>query len=101
MYFFEAGLPASKSRENDFIVAAPSSHVQGLRSSKSMAAFSGNAKKRSLFAPSDQNGALIVYGIRPGTGLCSLTEVNKPVLLSLRGNGGNFVCGGVRSSCAM
>src|SRR5689334_19531180 len=101
MYFLDAGLPASKSSENDFTVTAPSSQVQGLRSSKSIAALSGNAKKRSLCAPSDQNGALIVYGITPGATLCAFTEVNRPVSLSLRGKGGNRPPGGAFSSCVM
>src|SRR6185436_4356852 len=97
-YFFEAGLPASISNENDLTVTAPSSQTHGLRSSKLIAACPGKAKKRSLFAPSDQNGTLMLYGITPGATLWSFTEVKRPVSLSLRGNGGNFSPGGAFSS---
>src|SRR5262245_21910144 len=101
MDFFDAGLPASKSSENDFTVTAPSSQTQGLRSSKLIAAFPGSAKNRSLCAPSDQNGVLMIYGITPGATLWSFTEVNRPVSLSLRGNGGKAAPGGAFSSWVM
>src|SRR4029079_10064785 len=78
MYRFEAGLSASKSSENDLTVTAPSSHSHFLSSLKSIAAFHGSAKKRSLFAPSDQNGALIEYGITPGATLWYGTELKSP-----------------------
>src|SRR6476646_563622 len=101
MYFLDAGFPTSKSRANDFTVAAPSGHCQSFCASKSIVDLPGNANQRSLLAPSDQKGALIEYGITPGATLWSRTDVNSPVSLNLRGNGGRFTAGGAFSSCAM
>src|ERR1700676_751987 len=63
--FLDAGLPSSISSENDFTVTAPSSNSHALSSWKVIFPSPGRAKKRSLCAPSDQNGALISYGMTP------------------------------------
>ena len=55
----DAAFPSSISSEKDFTVTAPSSNSQGLESWNAIFASPGSATKRSLYAPSDQNGALI------------------------------------------
>ena len=86
------------SSENDFTVTAPSSNSHAFESWNVILASPGTAKKRSLCAPSDQKGALISYGMTPGATWCFATDVNSPVSLSLRGNGGSGAAGGCKSS---
>src|SRR5215207_5064764 len=75
--------PAVVSSANDFTSTVSSGKSQPLPAPrlilKSTAAFSGMAKNRSLYAPSDQRGELTEYGITPGCMAWSLTLANRPL----------------------
>ena len=77
---FDEGTPLVMASSKCFTQTVPGGNCQLPSALKAIVEFvSGTQNQRVFPAPSDQNGALTVYGMTPGFGVSEVTSLNAPV----------------------